>query len=525
MATEPVNAPVAERFSFRRLIRYSIALQVAVIAVLLGVTLWGALQTRSKSEDLARESRNVLFHTGLNQEFERARLALRQYAISGKQFSYGAYTQSRRQIGTIAFVLQTALPPESAKRVEQITNKQIAYLDNTGGDVVRDVRAGRMQAARDTLLSKPAVDQLAVLTAANQRLGDELQARQQAADRAVDRRQKINALLIVLSGLLILGSGIGVLLWIRTETMVPLENLAVASRKLGHGDLSARVEPGGVEEVALTGRAFNQMADEIEQHVGQLHELSVARSRFVSSVSHELRTPITSLRGYLELLAQGEAGKLEPDQIRFVEIADRNARQLSDLIDDLLTLSRVQSGKMSLRSGSVNVRTLLHELKAELLPIGSERGVDIVLVDTGDLIVEGDALRLRQAFGNLLSNSIKYSHDGQAVVVRALAVDRQAVISFVDWGLGIPREDLPQIAEPFFRSQATEGVPGTGLGLAIAKQMIEMHGGRLAVESELGSGSTFTVYLPLDVEAAGQKRPASGDDDAAPAQSATTTGD
>ena len=90
------------------------------------------------------------------------------------------------------------------------------------------------------------------------------------------------------------------------------------------------------------------MADEIEQHVGQLHELSVARSRFVSSVSHELRTPITSLRGYLELLVQGEAGELQPDQKHYVEIAERNARQLDELINDLLTLSRVQSGRITL---------------------------------------------------------------------------------------------------------------------------------------------------------------------------------
>jgi signal transduction histidine kinase len=106
------------------------------------------------------------------------------------------------------------------------------------------------------------------------------------------------------------------------------------------------------------------------------------------------------------------------------------------------------------------------------------------------------------------------------VVVRALAVDRQAVISFVDWGMGIPREDLPQIAEPFFRSESSEGVPGTGLGLAIAKQMIELHGGRLAVESELRSGSTFTVYLPLDANPV-----APIDEEPSIPQSATTTGD
>lgn len=541
MATEPVNSPASERFSFRRLIRYSIALQVLVIALVLGVTLWGALQTRSRSEDLARESRSVLFHTGQNQEFERARVALRQYVSSGSSFSLGALNQSRRQIATINLALQSGLPPEVAQHTQELTDLQLAYLDKTGGAAIDAIENGNMKLALKELTSPDSLERLNAVTAANERVSHELEARQDDADRAVARRQGINAFLIVLSGLLILGTGVGVLLWIRSQTMVPLENLAVASRKLGHGDLSARVEPGGVDEIALTGSAFNQMADEIEQHVGQLHELSVARSRFVSSVSHELRTPITSLRGYLELLSQGEAGELKPDQVRFVEIADRNARQLSDLIDDLLTLSRVQSGRMNLRDEGVNVRDLLHDLKTEMMPIGAERGVDVVLVDTGDLVVQGDALRLRQAFGNLLSNSIKYSRDGQAVVVRALAVDRQAVISFVDWGLGIPREDLPQIAEPFFRSESSEGVPGTGLGLAIAKQMIELHGGRLAVESELGSGSTFTVYLPLDVAASDdairahkldppdtaveepERRPP--DDDPPIAQSATTTGD
>jgi signal transduction histidine kinase len=282
--------------------------------------------------------------------------------------------------------------------------------------------------------------------------------------------------------------------------MLPLDDLAMASRKLGHGDLSARVEPRGVSEIALAGAAFNQMAEEIEQHVGQLHEMSVARSRFVSSVSHELRTPITSLRGYLELLNQGEAGDLKADQKRYVEIAERNARQLDELINDLLTLSRVQSGRIALKPESIDIRGLLRELKAEMLPIATERHVELVLVDTGDLYVSGDPLRLKQAFGNLISNAIKYSEDGQSVVVRAFRVNRQVVVSFVDWGLGIPEDELPQIAEPFFRSSTSDRIPGTGLGLAISKQMIELHGGRLAVESEYGAGSTFTAYLPLRVE-------------------------
>lgn len=527
-AGAPADASAADRFSFRSLIRYGIWLQIFVIALVLGVTLWGALQTKSKSEDLARETSNVLLLTGQNQEFERARKALRETASSGSNLSIGAYRQSMAQVATISATLEMNLTQPAAGNVEELGEMQLNYLDQVGGEVVRQVEAGHDVAARAVISSDAALAQLNEIVDQNGEVSSELAARQRAADSAVSQRQALNALLVVLSGLIILGTGIGLLMWLKRRTLMPLENLAVASRKLGHGDLSARVEPGGVEEIALSGQAFNQMADEIEQHVGQLHELSVARSRFVSSVSHELRTPITSLRGYLELLEQGEAGPLSSDQERYLQIADRNARQLSDLIDDLLTLSRVQSGRVALKLSEVNIRDLLRDLKAEMLPIGSERGVDIVLVDTGELIVAGDPMRLRQAFGNLLSNSVKYSRDGQAVVVRAFAVNRQAVVSFVDWGLGIPREDLPQIAEPFFRSEGTESVPGTGLGLAIAKQMIELHGGRLAVESEVGSGSTFTVYLPLQATGA-PAAPADRVDgviaEASGIESATTTGD
>lgn len=485
-------------YSFRRLIRYAIAAQVVLIAVIVAIAVWGAVQTTDRSNDLQRASGNVLLVQGMTQEFDRSRLALRQYVASGDAFTLGPFTQARRQLTVISNTLNTNLDEPTAELAKEYNAALQSYLVDIGDNAVAAVKRGDREAAREILVSPESAEQFEQVLTLGELFRSELNDQQAEADRAVARRQAINVGLILIAALVMLGSSLGVLFWIRSRMMVPLENLVVASRKLGLGDLSARVDPGGVEEIALTGSAFNKMADEVEQHVGQMHDLSAARSRFVSSVSHELRTPITSLRGYLELLENGEAGELEPDQLRYLEIAGRNARQLDELINDLLTMSRVQSGKISINPEQVNVRDLLRDLKAEMLPIGAERGVDVVLVDTGDLIVSGDPLRLKQAFGNLLGNSIKYSRDGQAVIVRAFAVNRQAVVSFVDWGVGIPREDLPQIAEPFFRSNSSDRIPGTGLGLAIAKQMVELHGGRLAVESELGSGSTFTVYLPLD---------------------------
>lgn len=520
MATEPFNDTQSQRFNFRRLIRYSIVLQILVIVLLLAVTLWGALQTRSLSSDLTHATRNTLVLSNMSQEFSRARAALQQYVDTGSNMSLGALAQSRESLLAYSTTLSESLDGDERSLSEDLTSSYFSYLTKIGNPAIKRVRSGRRRQALDLLNSSRAAEMLNRSTRFNSELSGKLHEEQLDADQAVSYRQQINAVMIVISGLVILGVGIGVLLWIRRETLVPLENLAVASRRLGHGDLSARVDPVGVEEVALTGGAFNQMADEIERHVGQLHELSVARSRFVSSVSHELRTPITSLQGYLDMLVKGEAGELSTEQMRILEIAERNASQFSELIDDLLTLSRIQSRRLGLQDDAVNLRDLLHELKTEMLPIGTERGIDVVLVDTGDLIVRGDRLRLRQAFGNLLSNAIKYSHDGQAVVVRALVVDRQAVISFVDWGVGISREDLPHIAEPFFRTDEVGSVPGTGLGLAIVKQMIELHGGRLAVESEPGTGSTFTVFLPLDAPVAGETTPAAEDSANA---SATTT--
>lgn len=498
MATTDTQLSAEGRtYGFRQLIRISIAVQVVVLSVVVAVGLISAFQTTALSERLRDASANVLLMQGATQEFERSRASLRRYVDSGEPFALGPFTQSRQQINTIGLTLIGNLDGVEKTLATRYVASIQRYLEEVGEVAVEERRTGSRSEAAAVLTAPESLGILNQINEQGAMLQSLLADEQAEASNAVRDRQLINVALIVLAALVMLGCGLGVLLWIRRRMLVPLENLAVASRNLGRGDLSTRVDPRGVEEIALTGAAFNQMADEIEQHVGRLHDLSVARSRFVSSVSHELRTPITAMRGYLDLLEQGEAGELTEDQEKYVKIAGRNARELDELITDLLTMSRVQSGKLEVQKKPVNLHRLLTDLTVEMKPIGADRGVDVVLVDTGELIVSGDALRLKQAFGNLLSNSIKYSHEGQAVVVRAFAANRQAVVSFVDWGVGIPREDLPKIAEPFFRAGDSENVPGTGLGLAIAKQMVELNGGRLAVESELGSGSTFTVYLPL----------------------------
>lgn len=483
--------------------RVSVSAQAAVVAIVMALALLGALATVRSSDELRDRSSDVLLLRGIQNEFARARLALRDYVNTGDAFRLGPYSQAESRIRLMATSVSADAMPAERDRVRAYVTGISAYFDHVGDRAVSLARRGRLGEARGIVSGQGTVARVKRLQAQGFGLVAHFERLQREAEHAVRNRQYVNVGLIALAGALVLVAGFSVLMWIRREMMLPLDELAKAARRLGRGDLSVRVTPRGVEELALAGTAFNQMAEEIEQQVLQLQEASTARSRFVSSVSHELRTPITSLRGYLELLAGGEAGDLQPDQQHFVEIAERNARALEELINDLLTLSRIQSGRITMHPEPVDIRALLRELKAEMLPIAARKHVDIVLVDTGDLVVSGDPLRLKQAFGNLVSNAIKYSPPGQAVVLRAFRINRQVVVSVVDWGAGIPKEDLPQLAEPFFRSSATERVPGTGLGLPIAKQMIELHGGRLAVESEPGAGSTFTVYLPLRVEADG----------------------
>lgn len=506
MPTEETT-PSSTALNFRRLLAISVAAQIVMIVVVLIVGLVGGISMIRISGDLEARTTDVLLVRGIQNDFESSRLAVREYVNTGDELRLGPFTRSREEIKRILSELSTDLDPSLERRLDEYTDEIDVYLVVHGEDAIKLKQAGRDEEAREIASGAEAVRDVREIAADGRFIQDQLIKLQEEASDALRNRQIVNIGLIVAAGLLILATSLGVMLWLRREMLQPLEDLAEASRRLGHGDLAARVKPSGVDEILLASSAFNQMADEVQQHVQQLHELSAARTRFVSSVSHELRTPITSLRGYLEMLSEGEAGELSEEQLRYVQIAERNARMLDELINDLLTLSRVQSGKITLKPEPVDVRLLLRELKTEMLPVASEKKVDLVLVDTGDLVVSGEPLRLKQAFGNLIGNAVKYSPAGQAVVVRAFRVNRQAVISVVDWGPGIPKDELPQLAEPFFRASTTERIPGTGLGLPIAKQMIELHGGRLAVESEPGSGSTFTVYLPLRMPEPGEEFP------------------
>jgi two-component system phosphate regulon sensor histidine kinase PhoR len=221
---------------------------------------------------------------------------------------------------------------------------------------------------------------------------------------------------------------------------------------------------------------------------------------FVSSVSHELRTPLASILGYLDVLLEGELGDMSLEQTEFLRIVDENARRLLTLINDLLTLSGIEGGRMLLRPEPVDLRPLIERHVLDQRVAAGEKGLDLAIrLPANELVVEVDPERVGQVVTNLLANAVKFTEPGGHVRVDLRAEGDRAVLAVADTGIGIPAEDGDRLFQRFFRARNAmdAAIPGTGLGLAICKGIVDAHGGDIAVESETGKGTTLRVSLPM----------------------------
>jgi PAS domain S-box-containing protein len=227
-------------------------------------------------------------------------------------------------------------------------------------------------------------------------------------------------------------------------------------------------------------------------------EADRAKSEFVSTVSHELRTPLTSIKGYSDLIFAGAVGTINDHQRHFIEIIRNNADRLTALINDLLDISRIESGRIKLDVEPQQLAEIVQEVADSMKDPIAEKGLELKLEVHADLPqVMGDRTRMVQIVTNLLSNAVKYTDQGW-IRISLLGIDGALRLDVADSGIGISTEDQSRIFERFYRADTPvmEGRGGTGLGLAITKELVELHGGRMWVTSEVGVGSTFTVVLP-----------------------------
>jgi signal transduction histidine kinase len=245
-------------------------------------------------------------------------------------------------------------------------------------------------------------------------------------------------------------------------------------------------------ELAATNRELNEAN-------AKLRELSEMKEEFLALTTHDLRSPLTVISGVISFFTSGRLGELTPEQKNMVAMMERNAQSLIELVNDLLDASKLESGTMRLELASIDLRSLVNELRETMEPLAREKSLKMEVELPANLPpVEADRAKLRRVLVNLVSNAIKFTSRGGRITVRGAREDGQVRISVSDTGVGIAPDDVKRLFDKYeqARSRATRGEKGTGLGLYITKQLVELHGGEIKVESELGKGSTFSFAIP-----------------------------
>jgi two-component system phosphate regulon sensor histidine kinase PhoR len=262
-------------------------------------------------------------------------------------------------------------------------------------------------------------------------------------------------------------------------------------------------EVNAVESIAAdVGRGLHHARlYETENHlVKELRAVDQVKSDFLATVSHELRTPLTSIAGYIEILRDQDAGPLTPSQDRMLDTVDRNTARLRHLIEDLLTLSKIESGAFKTMMQPVSLAGVVVADATALQPLAAAKGLTFAWLDPDHgLVVNGDPGQLDRLVTNLLSNAVKFTPEGGSVAISLECEGKAAVLRVTDTGIGIPENDQKELFTRFFRaSNAVErSIPGTGLGLTIVRTIVANHHGELEVVSAEGKGTTVTVRIPL----------------------------
>lgn len=268
--------------------------------------------------------------------------------------------------------------------------------------------------------------------------------------------------------------------------VIPVRQISETARSYAEGDFSERIEKVKDDELGELCDAINYMATELEN-------TDKIKNEFISSVSHELRTPLTAIKGWSETLCEMDA---DPETFqKGMRVITGEAQRLSQMVEELLDFSRIQDGRFTLHKETMDILAELEDAVLIYTERAKSLGIEMIY-DGPEMLpfVYGDRSRLRQVFINIIDNAVKYSNAGGRVTVEALQVKSDIVILITDTGVGIAPEDLPKIKTKFYKANHTRR--GSGIGLAVANEIVEMHDGSIAINSELGKGTTVQISLP-----------------------------
>ena len=306
-----------------------------------------------------------------------------------------------------------------------------------------------------------------------------------------------NLFIGVAAGAIVLALLLGfVLSW---SVIGPIQSIDTRLAAIASGDFSGHVNVTNRDELGALADNVNRMNDELQRLYKALETTSQHKSDFLANMSHELRTPLNAIIGFSQVLRDGISGEVNARQAEYLDDIVTSANHLLALINDVLDLSKVEAGQVELQVAPFSLRDALERGVSMVREQATTNGVQVALHANGGLdAVTGDERRIRQVIFNLLSNAVKFTEEGGLVDVGAEQRNGEVEVSVTDTGPGIAREDLDRIFEEFQQTEAgARQHEGTGLGLALSKRFVEMHGGRIWCESELGKGSTFHFTLPV----------------------------
>ena len=275
----------------------------------------------------------------------------------------------------------------------------------------------------------------------------------------------------------------------------PLKAMNITALEMSRGNYSARTGIKRPDEIGQLGSSLDLLASELHDATERINKLEQVRRDFVANVSHEFRTPLTVIRGYLEALTDGAIEDKE-DVDRYYQRMLSETRSLERLVSDLLELSRLQSGKITINKETLHIKSLLNDVTKSMQTIANKKEIHIKSISPDNIPpILGDYDRLRQLFIIFIDNAIKYSHNNTVVTI-SIRNKNNLEILIEDQGYGISAEELPYVWERFYKSDKSRKNSGTGLGLSIAKRIIELHGGCVSIESIVQNGTKVFIQLP-----------------------------
>jgi len=289
--------------------------------------------------------------------------------------------------------------------------------------------------------------------------------------------------------------------------------------KMAAGDMSARIPVNNIDELGRVALAFNQTADLLQRTVRELEQTDETRRKLVADFAHELNTPLTNVLAYLEtlIMAEEEGGMEAQSRLSFLKVAFDEGNRLAHLARDLETLTKLEAGNLVMERQVVDLSRLAVELARRVYPRAERQSLDVFtdIEPGGDVI--GDQMRLEQVGMNLLENALRYTKEG-SLTVSVACTEKGVTLGISDTGIGIPKADLPNVMNRFYRVDASRqrATGGSGLGLAIVGRIVHRHHGRITIDSTLGEGTTVSLWLPrygefaqddFDIEAPTQTGP------------------